>query len=206
MTETANARDIGMVADPDRGSRVLSPLRRRMLEALAEPHSATGLARRLGITRQRANYHLRALEDGGFAELVETRQRRGCTERILRATRRAWVLSPRVVGKLGRPADEIRDRFSSAWLAAEAARMAADVTTLAAGAEAAGEKLATFALSAEARFASPAAFRAFLSEVEKAVVRALARHGAGGDDATARAFRVLVGACPEITKDEEAGE
>lgn len=203
MTKTADERDIGMVADPDRGSRVLSPLRRRMLEALAEPYSATGLARRLGITRQRANYHLRALEDGGFAELVETRQRRGCTERILRATRRAWVLSPRVVGTLDRPADEVRDRFSSAWLAAEAARMASDVTTLAAGAEAAGEKLATFALTAEARFASPAAFRAFLGDVEKAVARALARHSAGDDEAKARGFRVLIGACPETMKEEE---
>ena len=51
-----------------------------------EPASATEVAARLGESRQRVNYHVRALERGGLVELVEERARRGCTERVVRAT------------------------------------------------------------------------------------------------------------------------
>ncbi|MEN8374222.1 MAG: winged helix-turn-helix domain-containing protein, partial [Gemmatimonadota bacterium] len=46
------------------------PERRRLVEELRElPDSAAGLAQRLGQTRQRLNYHLRALEEAGVLEL-----------------------------------------------------------------------------------------------------------------------------------------
>ena len=61
-----------IIEDPDRAATALSPDRRRLLSALAEePDSATGLAERLGDSRQRLNYHLRELERAGFLELVE---------------------------------------------------------------------------------------------------------------------------------------
>src|ERR1700744_986853 len=66
----------------------LSPFRLRLLEALQEPESASGLSRQLGFPRQQVNYHLRELERAGFIELSEARQRRGCTERIMRLTSR----------------------------------------------------------------------------------------------------------------------
>src|SRR5260370_5723397 len=66
----------------------LSPFRLGLLKGLQQPESASGLARRLGLPRQQVNYHLRALERAGFIELSEARQRRGCTERIMRLTSR----------------------------------------------------------------------------------------------------------------------
>src|SRR5437764_14580342 len=66
----------------------LSPFRLRLLTGLQEPESASGLARRLGLPRQQVNYHLRELERAGFIEMAESRQRRGCTERIMRLTSR----------------------------------------------------------------------------------------------------------------------
>ncbi|NIP81922.1 MAG: helix-turn-helix domain-containing protein, partial [Gemmatimonadetes bacterium] len=58
---------------------------RRLLDALLErPDSAVGLARRLGDTRQRLNYHLRVLEGAGLVELEEERPRRGVRERVMR--------------------------------------------------------------------------------------------------------------------------
>jgi len=60
-----------------------------------------GLARKLGLPRQRLNYHLRALEDAGLVELVEERRKGNCFERLLRATARSFVISPEALGVLG---------------------------------------------------------------------------------------------------------
>ena len=49
----------------------LSAVRRRVLAALDTPASASGVADRLGLTRQKVNYHMRALEDAGLGELRE---------------------------------------------------------------------------------------------------------------------------------------
>src|SRR3712207_7665169 len=94
---------LDVLQDPDRLRGTLSPLRRRLLEELREPDSATGLAARLGESRQRLNYHLRELERGGLVELVEQRQRRGRTERILRATGHAGIVAPAGAGGRGPP-------------------------------------------------------------------------------------------------------
>ncbi|WP_222110222.1 winged helix-turn-helix domain-containing protein [Mesorhizobium amorphae] len=41
----------------------LDPIRSRLLAELTQPASAATLASRLGLARQKVNYHLRALED-----------------------------------------------------------------------------------------------------------------------------------------------
>ena len=51
----------GLIDDPERALLALSPIRRRLLEALREPGSAASLAKRLDLPRQQLGYHLRAL-------------------------------------------------------------------------------------------------------------------------------------------------
>ena len=93
---------IQIVADPDRAAAALSPIRRRALAALAAgPDSATGLAERLGTSRQRLNYHLRALEKAGFLELVEERRKGNCSERVLRSKARHSLIDPGDLAELG---------------------------------------------------------------------------------------------------------
>ena len=91
-----------------------------MLELLREPLSATEVAARLGESRQRVNYHVRALERGGLVELVEERPRRGCTERVVRATADAVVVEPTVVGSSGRAGPLRRRRAAGQRRAARA--------------------------------------------------------------------------------------
>jgi len=101
-------------------STPLGPLRRAVLEGLrAGPASATELASQLGESRQRVNYHVRALERDGLVELHEERARRGCTERVVRATCHAVLVEPSVVGEL--PGDQ--DRFAADTLLAGGARL-----------------------------------------------------------------------------------
>src|SRR5882724_6096183 len=88
--------------------KLMKPERLRMLELLRHPDSAAGLAKRLEIPRQTVNYHLRELETAGLVELVETRQRRNCIERVVRATARSYVISPLALGDLGLDAAEAK--------------------------------------------------------------------------------------------------
>jgi DNA-binding transcriptional ArsR family regulator len=156
-------------------------LRRRILDSLDEPDSATGLGRRLGVPRQKVNYHLRELERAGLVELAEERRRRGFVERRLRA------IAP--------------DRFSSAYLVALASRLAEDVTTLRERAAAAGKRLATLALEIEVRFASPADLRAFSEELAAEIARLAAKYDRP-DLPGSRAHRVVAAAHSAITKEE----
>ena len=73
---------LDVVRRPEAAAALLDPVRQQLLSHLAEPDSATGLARRLQLPRQRVNYHLRALEsaNGVKKDAAETM---GLTQRAL---------------------------------------------------------------------------------------------------------------------------
>ncbi|HOT81538.1 MAG TPA: helix-turn-helix domain-containing protein, partial [Microthrixaceae bacterium] len=58
--------DLDVIDDPLAAIAALDPVRARILGQLVEPGSATTLATDLGLTRQKANYHLRVLEAQGL--------------------------------------------------------------------------------------------------------------------------------------------
>src|SRR3954462_5554627 len=86
--------EVAVIEDPAAAEVSLDPTRARLLAELAEPGSATTLAGRVGLPRQKVNYHLRALEKHGLVELVEERRKGNVTERVLRATAASYVISP----------------------------------------------------------------------------------------------------------------
>ena len=170
----------------------------RLLRELQRPDSAAGLARRLGLPRQQVNYHVRELEKAGFVELVEERQRGNCTERVLRATARRYVISPEVLGGLGARAGDLVDHFSSSYLVVAAARAIGQLAELRHAADEAGQRLATMALESEIRFATATDRDAFGRELSDAVARLIVKYHdarAGGG----RCFRLLLAAYPSLT-------
>lgn len=173
----------------------LHPLRRRILERLVEPTSASEVARALELPRQKVNYHLRLLEKEGLAELVEERRAGNCTERLLRATARAFVIAPDTLGALAPDPADVRDRFSSAYLTAVAARAIQDLGELSAAGEAAGLRVPTLTVETEVRFASPSAQAAFAEELTAALTRLAAKYH-DGSAPEGRTFRFFVGGHP----------
>ncbi len=189
-----------VVRDRARAAHLMDPMRVSLLERLNEPGSASSLARDLGLPRQRINYHLRELEKAGFVEFVEERRRGNCVERLVRATARSYLISPEVLGALGRTPEEQQDRFSAGYLMAAAARILRDLSSQVARATAAKKRVATLTLESDIRFATAEARTAFAEELSAAVARLAAKyHDAktpGG-----RAFRVVVGAYPALRKE-----
>jgi DNA-binding transcriptional ArsR family regulator len=194
---------VEVLTDTSQLAAALSPVRMRVLKAMREPQSATTLSPRLGLSRQALNYHLRELEREGFLELVEERPRRGCVERMLKVTSRAFVVNPALLGVLSDDPDQARDRFSSGFLVATATRLIRDVALLDERARAVDQRLATFTMDCEVGFASPAAYRSFTEELAGAVTRIAARYDTTA--ARSRRFRVVLGSHPLVTKtDAEA--
>jgi DNA-binding transcriptional ArsR family regulator len=174
--------DIGVIEDPAAAEASLDPIRTRILRELAEPGSATQLAARVGLPRQKVNYHLKALERHGLVELVEERRRGNVTERILRATAASYLISPAALASVAPDPHRFSDRFSAFWLLALAARMVQEMGQLIAGAAAAKQKLATFAIDGEITFRSAADRAAFAEELGVAVTRLVDKYHDGGRD------------------------
>lgn len=186
---------MAVVRDAAQAASLMDPKRVALLERLAEPGSASSLARDLGIPRQRINYHLRELEKAGFVEFVEERRRGNCVERLVKATARSYLISPEVLGSLGRTPDEQQDRFSASYLMAAAGRMLRDLSEHVGRAAAAKKRVATLTLQTEIRFATAEDRTAFGEDLASAIARLAAKYH---DDKTSggRTFRLIVGAYP----------
>jgi DNA-binding transcriptional ArsR family regulator len=194
--------EVAVIEDAAAAEASLDPIRARLLAELAEPASASALAARVGLTRQKANYHLRALEHHGLVELVEERRRGNCTERVLRATAASYVISPVALSTLAPNPGRAPDQRSARWLLALAGRLVGEVGELITGASAAGKPLATLGIDSEVRFSSAKDRAAFAVELADAVNGLVARyhdeHAPG-----ARAHRFVVALHPTITNDKE---
>lgn len=198
-------QDVVVIEDAAAAAASLDPLRARLLSELATPSSAAGLAAKVGLPRQKVNYHLRSLEDHGLVTLVEERRKGNVMERVLQATAAAYVISPAALAVVQPDPGHLRDRFSAYWLLALASRMVREVGRLIAGASAARQQLATFAVDGEIAFASAASRAAFAEELGAEVARLAATY----HDATApgaRRHRLVVALHPSLKEDSGAAE
>jgi DNA-binding transcriptional ArsR family regulator len=168
--------DVEVIEDPAAAAVALEPMRSRILAELGEPASAAGLAARLGLARQKVNYHLRALEAHKLVRVAEKRQWGGLTERRLVATAASYLVSPRALGRAGSDPARSADRLSASHLIALAGRVVREVGDLLRRSEAADKNLATLSIDAEVRFRTPAERAAFTEELTRAVTGLVARY------------------------------
>jgi DNA-binding transcriptional ArsR family regulator len=172
--------DIEVIEDPAAAEASLDPIRTRILRELSVPGSATQLATKVGLPRQKVNYHLKALERHGLVELVEERRKGNVTERVLQATAASYLISPVALASVAPDPHRFSDRFSAFWLLALAGRMVQEVGKLIAGAASAKQKLATFAIDGEITFRTAADRAAFAEELGVAVTRLVDKYHDGG--------------------------
>jgi DNA-binding transcriptional ArsR family regulator len=172
----SGVRELDVIDGAAAAEASLDPIRARLLAELVEPASASGLAVRVGMPRQKVNYHLRTLERHGLVELVEVRRRGNLDERVMRATAASYVISPAALGALAPDPQRAPDRLSARYLIALAARIVQEVGALLAGATAAGRRVATFAADGQVRFASAADRAAFAEELAAAITALIAKY------------------------------
>lgn len=168
--------EVAVIEDAAAAEISLDPVRGRLLAALAEPGSATTLAAKVGLPRQKVNYHLRALERHGLVELVEERRKGNVTERLLQATAASYVISPTALAEIAPDPDRVPDQLSARWLVAIGARLIRELGQLINGATAARQRLATYGIDAEVRFANAADRAAFAEELGESVKKLVGKY------------------------------
>jgi DNA-binding transcriptional ArsR family regulator len=185
-------QDVEVIESPEAAAIALDPVRARLLGELAEPASAAGLAAKVGIARQKVNYHLKALEAHGLVELAEERMHGGITERVLRASAASYVVSPAAVTASAAEPSSNADHQSAAYLVALAGRIVREVGALTRRASASGKRLPTLTIDTQIGFRSAADRAAFADELTAAVLDLAARYH--HDDG--RMHRLVVAAHP----------
>lgn len=168
--------DIHVIDDPGTATVALEPMRSRLLSELAAPASAATLAARVGLTRQKVNYHLNSLEAHGLVRLAEERKWGGLTERLLVATATSYVVSPSAMGPVAVDPNRDMDRLSASYLIALGARVVREVGDLVRRASEAGKRLATLSVDAEIRFRSPKDRAAFSHELTAAIAALVSKY------------------------------
>ncbi|MFC9645164.1 ArsR/SmtB family transcription factor [Streptomyces mirabilis] len=168
--------DVAVIEEPAAAEASLDPIRSRILAALAEPGSATELAVRLGLTRQKVNYHLKELERHRLVGLVEERRKGNVSERVYCATAASYVISPSALAAVSPDPSRSPDQLSARWLLALGARLVQEVGALLTSGSRARKRVAAFALAVEVRFASAADRTAFTDQLAQAVTALISRY------------------------------
>jgi DNA-binding transcriptional ArsR family regulator len=168
--------EVEVIEDPSAAVAAIEPARARLLAELAQPASAAALAARLGLPRQKVNYHLRLLEQHGLVREAETRRWGGITERRMVATATAYVVSPTALGPAAADPGRTIDRLSAGYLLALAARAVREVGALLRKSAKKDQRLATLSIDAEVRFRSAAQRAAFSQDLTAAVAALSARY------------------------------
>jgi DNA-binding transcriptional ArsR family regulator len=187
--------DVEVIENPEPAIVALEPVRSRLLSELAEPASAATLAARLGIGRQKVNYHLRALESHGLVRVAEKRRWGGLTERLLVASASSYVVGPGALGPVAADPGRAADRLSASYLIALAARIIREVGTFVRRSAELEMRLPTLSIEATIRFRSAADRAAFSGDLAADVQALVARYH---DEAApqGRSHRLVVVAYP----------
>jgi hypothetical protein len=164
--------------------------------------SAAALAGRMGLARQKVNYHLRTLQEHGLVRLTSRKRWGGLTERRLVATASSYVVSPGALGPVAADPARGMDRLSASYLVALAARAVREVGHLLGKSEELNKRLATLSIDTEVRFRSAEDRAAFSSELTAAITALVSRYhdesAPGG-----RRHRLMIGAYPTPGKANE---
>lgn len=159
--------DVSVIDDQAAARVALMPLRLRILEELSEPASASEVANRLDMPRQKINYHIGVLARHDLIELVGERPRRGFVEKLYRRPE-ALALAPDLLDR-----DGVRDHWAK-----QAAIAAANDVIRSVG-SAAGPVPAV-AMITDVSFSTPDTLRRFLEEVAGVAARYNVADGGDG--------------------------
>ena len=199
LSAATRGSSLDLLREPAQAAILLHhPLRLKILAALLEPDSATGVARRMKLPRQTVNYHVRELARARLLVRDGRRRRRHLFEQCYVATARGYVFSPELLGQLAADPAQVADTFSAKYLLALASKLQSELARSAELATAAGKRLATLSINTELRFTSSEQRAMFTEELERTLVDLAARHSspfakADGSPAEGRPFRLVVG-------------
>jgi DNA-binding transcriptional ArsR family regulator len=184
-----------VVRSPEQAAALLNPLRAEILAHTREPASAAEVARKIGDSPQRINYHLKALEKVGLVRRVGARQVRNLVEVLYQAIAKSFLLSE-AVGLDSWAAERIKEQGSLAHLITLSERIRRDALLLMEQSETERE-IPSASLQMKVHLDSEERRNAFLRDYAAMLEELVSRYGAA-EDSDENAFRVAAVIYPEI--------
>lgn len=179
-------KEVQSIDTLERAQALLHPLRVRLLALAAEPVSAVELARELGETPQKINYHLKELEKAGLLKKVREEKVRNLTKAYYQVQARSLLFSPGFVAERGADARVARDQVSLHNLLGLSHELERDVIGLLNRSKSEGMAAASLGAKAELAFPDGEARRGFLeayvSMLDELVRRFGAREGSPANE------------------------
>jgi DNA-binding transcriptional ArsR family regulator len=202
----AGSAEIHCITDRSRAADILHPLRLEILRLAHEPVSASELSPRLGLSRQRVNYHVRLLARSGFLRRAGRRRRRNMIEQRYVASARAFLLSPELLGGVGADWRRIEDTGSAGYLMALNCQMGSDLVRVWRESGKTGKPVSTPSLKFQFRFESSEQSERFTRALQEAVVRVVTDHTSpnlkpDGSPAPGKPYRLVLGCYPYLPQE-----
>jgi DNA-binding transcriptional ArsR family regulator len=185
------------LSEPTAVEALTHPVRRRVLAALRTPASAAGVARAIGLPRQKVNYHLKELARARLVRAAGERRKGHLIEKLYEAVAGTFVVSPRLAWSDERREGALRDQISLRRLVGLGEHIQQDANGLLDRAAFDGEEIPSASVEAEVRFADEQSRTAFMGEYLAALGPLLTKHGAR----KGRGFRVALAVYPDPEED-----
>ncbi len=201
--------EIHCITERAHAAEVLQPLRLEILQLAREPASASEISQKLGLSRQRVNYHVRILARSGFLQRAGRRRRRNMIEQRYVASARAFLLSPELLGGVGADWRRVEDTAGAGYLLALNCQMGSDLVRVCRESGRTGERASALSLKSQFRFESSEQRERFERALEKAVVRVVTDHTSpnlkpDGSPGPGSPYRLVLGCYPYLPR-EAAG-
>jgi DNA-binding transcriptional ArsR family regulator len=173
---------VEIIDDPERLSALAHPVRLAILDGLREPASAATVARLIGETRQKANYHVKALLDAGLLRAAGERRIGNFVEQLYQSVAGTFLVSPRIAWSDDRRADALTAQVPLEHLVGLGERLQRDAIELLDRAAFDGEEIPSASVEATVRFADEQRRTEFLEEYLAAVKPLLKKYGSRKGD------------------------
>ncbi|MBP1966854.1 ArsR/SmtB family transcription factor [Paenibacillus aceris] len=183
------------IESPEQATVLLNPIRGEIIAQLLEPGSAAEVARTLGETAQRINYHLKALEKAGLVQRVGTRQVRNLVEVLYRAIAKTFVLADSLSMK-PETVQKLKDQSSLAHLVTTSERIRRDAMLLMEQSDV-GEIIPSATLQLQVHLADEGQRQAFIEEYAALVQQLVERYAAPAGKEKHDPYHVLLAVYPK---------
>jgi DNA-binding transcriptional ArsR family regulator len=194
MPQEKEIQDSYYIESPEQATVLLNPLRGEIIAQLLEPGSAAEVARTLGETAQRINYHLKALEKAGLVTRVGTRQVRNLVEVLYRSIAKTFVLAESLSMK-PETLQKLKDQSSLAHLVTTSERIRRDAMLLMEQCDE-GDVIPSATLQLQVQLCTEQQRQAFIEEYTAMAQKLVQRYtGVRGDDQVA--YQVLLTVYPK---------
>jgi len=185
------------LTDPAAIDALNHPIRRQVLEALREPDSAASVARQIGQTRQKVNYHLKELARSSLVEEVGERRKGHLIEKLFQTVAGSFLVSPQLAIDDEARQRALNDQISLQHLVNLGSQLSQDAMGLLDRAAFDSEEIPSASVETEIHFQDEATRSAFMEEYLQMLGPLLTKYGSK----QGRRFKTVLATYPDPEED-----